>query len=76
MAVRVAAEPDAVELAVTNPLPATASPSREGGGHGIAGMRERVGVLRGELVAGPSGRDWRVAVRLPLPRAGTAMMSS
>jgi hypothetical protein len=29
-------------------------------------MRERVGVLRGELTAGPEGDRWRVAARLPL----------
>jgi hypothetical protein len=28
-------------------------------------MRERVGVLRGELSAGPDGDRWRVAARLP-----------
>jgi hypothetical protein len=28
-------------------------------------MRERVGVLRGELTAGPNGERWRVAARLP-----------
>ncbi|GIF09970.1 sensor histidine kinase [Actinoplanes teichomyceticus] len=36
-----------------------------GGGHGLTGMRERVAVLGGSLVAGPSGRGWRVATVLP-----------
>ncbi|WP_091672516.1 sensor histidine kinase [Micromonospora auratinigra] len=38
------------------------------GGHGLVGMRERVGVYDGSLVAGatPAG-GWRVEARLPLP---------
>jgi signal transduction histidine kinase len=54
---------DALKLELTNPL--SPGPVREGGGRGIAGMRERVGVLRGELSAGPDGDHWRVAARLP-----------
>jgi signal transduction histidine kinase len=63
VAVRVAVEADAVELELTNPL--GPDPARNGGGRGIAGMRERVSVLRGELRAGPDGDRWRVAARLP-----------
>jgi signal transduction histidine kinase len=38
------------------------------GGHGIAGMCERVGLYGGELEAGPRpGRGFRVAARFPLP---------
>jgi len=38
------------------------------GGHGIAGMCERVGLYGGELEAGPQpGRGFRVAARFPLP---------
>jgi signal transduction histidine kinase len=62
--VRVAVGADAVELELTNPL--GPGPARAGGGRGIAGMRERVGVLRGELSAGPDGDRWRVAARLPI----------
>ncbi|MEU4681238.1 histidine kinase [Micromonospora sp. NPDC023737] len=43
------------------------------GGHGLIGMRERVGVYDGSLAAGarPAG-GWQLEVRLPLPsRAGT-----
>jgi signal transduction histidine kinase len=60
--VRVVVRADAVELEVTNPLGAGHG---RGGGRGIAGMRERVGVLRGELSAGPDGDRWRVVARLP-----------
>jgi hypothetical protein len=52
-----------VELEVANPL--SPGPARNGGGRGIAGMRERVGVLRGEISAGRDGDRWRVAARLP-----------
>ncbi|WP_308258081.1 sensor histidine kinase [Pseudonocardia lacus] len=62
--VRVDVGDDRVDLELTNPL--GAAPVRAGrGGRGLAGMRERVGVLRGELSAGPDADQWRVAVRLP-----------
>lgn len=39
-----------------------------GTGYGIAGMRERVGLLRGDFTAGPRpGGGFRVAARIPLP---------
>jgi signal transduction histidine kinase len=39
-----------------------------GAGHGIAGMRERVGLCGGEFAAGPlPGQGFRVAARFPLP---------
>ncbi|MEH0974720.1 histidine kinase [Micromonospora sp. CPCC 205546] len=38
------------------------------GGHGLLGMRERVGVYDGSLTAGPRrGGGWQVEARLPLP---------
>ncbi|MFH8371069.1 sensor histidine kinase [Streptomyces sp. NPDC018031] len=41
-----------------------------GGGYGLAGMRERVGLLRGEFSAGPRpGGGFRVAALLPVPAA-------
>ncbi|MFU8851220.1 sensor histidine kinase [Micromonospora sp. SL1-18] len=43
------------------------------GGHGLLGMRERVGVYDGSLTAGPKlAGGWRVEVRLPLPGAPAA----
>jgi signal transduction histidine kinase len=39
-------------------------------GYGIAGMRERVGLLHGQFTAGPRpGGGFRVAARLPIPAA-------
>ena len=35
-------------------------------GHGLIGMRERVGLFDGTLTAGPVDRGFRVAARLPL----------
>ncbi|MER7580352.1 sensor histidine kinase [Kitasatospora sp. NPDC097691] len=57
------------ELAVTvvdlGAGPATPAP---GTGYGIAGMRERVALLRGEFSAGPRPEGgFRVAARLPIP---------
>jgi signal transduction histidine kinase len=44
----------------------------EGSGHGLLGMRERVEVWGGELVAGPArGGGYRVHVVLPYGEAGT-----
>ncbi|MFI6628823.1 sensor histidine kinase [Nonomuraea fuscirosea] len=36
------------------------------GGRGVAGMRERVRLLRGDLQAGPTDAGWQVTARLPL----------
>jgi signal transduction histidine kinase len=57
------------------PAPAVAGPGGSGaraglapGGHGIAGMRERVSLCGGEFAAGPlPGRGFRVTARFPLP---------
>lgn len=36
-----------------------------GGGWGLAGVRERIERLGGDLVAGPAGSGWSVSVRVP-----------
>jgi signal transduction histidine kinase len=55
----------AVELTVTNPVPPDRS-SRSGGGHGLAGMRERATLLGGSLDAGRGNGGFRVRARIPL----------
>jgi len=45
------------------------SPPRTGPGHGIAGMRERVAVYRGTLVAAPTAAGFRVVARIPTEQA-------
>jgi signal transduction histidine kinase len=71
----IAAAGGSVEVSVVNGhVPATASPPAglhlAGGGHGLAGMRERVAACGGELSAGPvEGGGWRVMARLPIQRA-------
>lgn len=56
-----------LELEVSN---RTATARGGGGGRGVAGMRERVQLLRGDLKAGAVDGQWRVTVRLPL-RSGS-----
>jgi signal transduction histidine kinase len=59
-----------LELEMTNPLGTAPATPRTRGGRGLPGIRERVTVLRGQLTAAAAdGREWRVAVSLPL-RAG------
>ena len=70
---RVAIAGDAIELELINPLPDPLPDRRTGrtsGGRGLAGMRERVAVLRGELSAHADGTRWRVAARIPLAGRG------
>ncbi|MFI9117755.1 sensor histidine kinase [Streptomyces venezuelae] len=69
--VRVAAGPDALELAVVNETGAAPRTGRPRAfptsGHGLPGLAERVRLLHGEIDAGPDGpRHWRLAVRLPV----------
>lgn len=76
-AVRVEIRPWATDLSLrVHNGPATAEPAASPGeGHGIAGMRERVALLGGELVTGPTADGgFAVAARLPYgppPQAST-----
>ncbi len=63
--VRVGYGPDELDIAVhnTSPHPVGAPDGR--GGHGLIGMRERVGVAGGALEAGPCEQGYVVRARLP-----------
>jgi signal transduction histidine kinase len=54
----------ALELCVTNPVPADGRP-RPGGGHGLIGMRERATLLGGNLDAERANGAFRVRARIP-----------
>lgn len=71
--VSVGYEPDALSVEVTDH--GSAKPGRISGlGHGLVGMRERVGMYGGEFQAGPlPGRGFRVTARLPLTEATTTV---
>jgi signal transduction histidine kinase len=58
-----------LEIAVTNPAAPGAS-TRDGGGHGIVGMRERAQLLGGTLEAGADDGSFRLHARLPYGEAG------
>lgn len=54
-----------VVVEVTDDGPGPGWRPRAGAGHGLAGLRERVGAAGGTLTAGPHGDGWRVLARLP-----------
>ena len=63
--VRLAFAAQAVEVEVVNAA-ANGARAVDGGGHGLAGMRERAGLFGGDLQAEPlPGGGFRVLVRLP-----------
>ncbi len=69
--------PDAVELTIQNARPALDSPSTKdspaGAAHGLLGMRERVAMLGGELVARPTPEGgFLVKAQLPIDGADEA----
>ncbi|MGB2567310.1 sensor histidine kinase [Micromonospora citrea] len=72
-------DPDAVVVRVVDDgrgrPPVAPAPS---GGHGLVGMRERVGVYDGSLTAGPRpAGGWQVEARLPLPSTpGTEVIAA
>lgn len=62
--------PDALEIEVVDDGRGAAAPVAAPMGHGLLGMRERVEVWGGDLVAGPAeGGGYRVGARLPLRSA-------
>jgi signal transduction histidine kinase len=65
--VTIGCAPEAVTIEVTDDGTGTAGQQAPGGGHGLAGMRERAAVFGGELRAGPRpGGGFAVRARLPL----------
>ena len=71
ISVTVDESPPSVRITVTNEPPATGQPHADGTGHGLAGMRERVTLLGGQLRTGPEP-DGGFAVRAVLPMNDTA----
>jgi signal transduction histidine kinase len=65
--VRIAMSYDGSELSITveNGRTALANGSRNSGGVGLAGMRERAAAAGGTLLAGPTARGFRVRAALP-----------
>jgi len=64
--VRLTYKPTALEIDVVDD--GTATPARDGAGHGLAGISERVTLFGGAATAGPVVEGgWRVHAELPLP---------
>lgn len=61
-----AVAPVAATLTVTNLLPVPVSVATRAEGRGMAGMRQRVELLGGTIVAGPSDDVWTVRAVIPL----------
>ena len=58
---------DALEVNVTNGVAREVVPDREGSGHGLEGMRERVELVEGTVDAGPTPEGgYLVAVSIPV----------
>jgi two-component system sensor histidine kinase DesK len=68
--VDVGREADVVLVTVTDDGPSGSWRAAPGAGHGLAGLRERVGALGGELHAGRAGAGFRLSARIPDQVAG------
>ncbi|MFK0046856.1 sensor histidine kinase [Streptomyces sp. NPDC090741] len=65
--VGVAYGPRELHLCIANSAPTRPAPPSHGAGHGLLGMRERAGMLGGELSAGPRpGGGYEVSAVLPM----------
>lgn len=58
-------EGDTIIVTAEDDGPSTSWQPTRGAGHGLAGLRERVDALGGDLVAGRAGNGFRVTARLP-----------
>lgn len=65
IAVAIRTTADGIDIEVTNPLAVGETSPAGSGGRGLAGMRERVRILHGELFAGRDGARWRIHAQLP-----------
>ncbi|MEU6866056.1 sensor histidine kinase [Streptomyces sp. NPDC046876] len=65
--VGIAYGPRELHLCIANSAPTRPAPPSQGAGHGLLGMRERAGMLGGELAAGPRpGGGYEVSAVLPV----------
>ncbi|MEU3772071.1 sensor histidine kinase [Streptomyces sp. NPDC032472] len=65
--VGIAYGPRELHLCIANSAPSRPAPPSQGAGHGLLGMRERAGMLGGELAAGPRpGGGYEVSAVLPM----------
>ncbi len=71
VSVHVNARPQLVQVAIANHGGSDAKPelAATGGGFGLLGMRERVELSGGSLVAGPVGDGWKVELKVPMAAA-------
>ncbi|WP_330331254.1 sensor histidine kinase [Streptomyces sp. NBC_00536] len=66
--------PHSLHLCVANSAPTRSASPSPGAGHGLLGMRERAGMLGGDLAAGPRpGGGYEVSVVLPLDPPADAL---
>ena len=58
------------------PAPTAGSIESSGGGYGLTGMRERLRLLNGTLLAGPRDNEWAVTAELPLAAADDGLAAA